>query len=79
MILKDACWIIYPGANGDAWWTHSDLLDQLKNAIQIHKEIIGPDVQVLCIFDNSLAHALLPPDALCAFKMNHSNGEKQCT
>ena len=78
-ILKNARRIIYPGANGDAWWTHSDLLKQLKNAIQIHEEVNGPDVQALFIFDNSSAHASLPPDALRAFEMNCSDGGKQRT
>ena len=76
-IVKDAWKIIFPGANGDAWWTHDDLLNQVQFAIQIHKEINGPGIQALFIFDNSSAHATLPPDMLHAFDMNKSNGGKQ--
>ncbi len=36
-----------------------------------------PDVQALFIFDQSSAHASLPPDALRAWDMNKSNGGKQ--
>jgi hypothetical protein len=77
-IVKDACKIIFPGTNGDTWWTHNDLLNQVQSAIQIHEEINGPGVQALFIFDNSSAHATLPLDALQAFDMNRSNGGKQC-
>lgn len=76
-IIKDARRIIFPGANGDSWWTHENLLDQVKMAITIHEEVNGPDVQALFIFDNSSAHASLPPDALRAFEMNCSDGGKQ--
>jgi hypothetical protein len=36
-----------------------------------------PDCQALFIFDQSSAHASLPPDALKAFTMNKSNGGAQ--
>ncbi|KAI6008479.1 hypothetical protein EDC04DRAFT_2907145 [Pisolithus marmoratus] len=74
---EDARQIIYPGANGDAWWTHDDLLKQIKHAIQIHERVNGENCQALFIFDNSSAHASLPPDALRAFEMNRSDGGKQ--
>ena len=73
-IIDDAQRIIYPGANGDAWWMHEDLLDQVKSAIDIHKKVNGPECQALFIFDNSSAHTTLPPDALHAFDMNKGNG-----
>jgi hypothetical protein len=76
-IAKDARRVIYPGAGGDDWWTHEKLLEQVKAAIQIHEEVNGKDVQALFIFDNSSAHASLPPDALRAFDMNKSDGGKQ--
>ena len=76
-ITKDAWRIIYPGANGDAWWTHENFLEQVKYAIELHEEVNGPDCQALFIFDNSSAHASLPPDALRAFEMNKSDGGKQ--
>lgn len=76
-IIEDARKIIYPGSGGDAWWTHEDLLKQVESAIKIHNEVSGPGVQALFIFDNSSAHATLPPDALRAFDMNKSDGGKQ--
>ena len=71
-ILKDARKIIYPGASGDSWWMHENLLEQVKLAMEIHEEVNGPECQALFIFDNSSAHASLPPDALRAFNMNKS-------
>ena len=76
-IIEDARKIIYPGSGGDAWWTHEDLLKQVESAIKIHNEVSGPGMQALFIFDNSSAHATLPPDALRAFDMNKSDGGKQ--
>ncbi|KAF9258384.1 hypothetical protein L218DRAFT_1065369 [Marasmius fiardii PR-910] len=63
--LDQAHCIIYPGANGDAWWDTKQLLEQVKEAI------------TLFIFDQSSAHASLAPDALCAFEMNKSDGGAQ--
>jgi len=74
--VKDARHIIYPGANGDAWWEHTQLLTQVDNAIVIFEEAHLGCV-ALFIFDQSSAHASLGPDALCAFDMNKSNGGKQ--
>ena len=37
----------------------------------------GPECVALFIFDNSSAHASLPPDALRAFDMNKGDGGKQ--
>jgi hypothetical protein len=75
-IVRDARKIIYPGANGDPWWDTKQLMDQIKSAIEIF-ESAHPDCQALFIFDQSSAHASLPPDALKAFEMNKSNGGKQ--
>jgi hypothetical protein len=75
-IVEDACEIIYPGSNGDAWWDHTQLLSQVKHAIKIF-EAAHPDCVALFIFDQSSAHASLGPDALQAFDMNKSNGSKQ--
>ena len=55
---------------------NKNLLDQIKAAIDIHDET-SPEYQALFIFDNSSAHASLPPDALKAFEMNKSIGGKQ--
>ncbi|KAF8230683.1 hypothetical protein L208DRAFT_111515 [Tricholoma matsutake] len=52
-------------------------MDQIKYAIEIF-ESAHPDCEALFIFDQSSAHASLPPDALKAFEMNKSDGGKQC-
>ena len=75
-IIRDARKIIYPGANGDPWWDTKQLMDQIRSAIEIF-EAAHPNCQALFIFDQSSAHASLPPDALKAFEMNKSDGGKQ--
>ena len=76
-IVRDACKVIYPGNNGDPWWDTDQLLVQVKSAMEIF-EAAHPDCQALFVFDQSSAHASLPPDALKAFTMNKSNGGAQC-
>src|SRR6267142_1054150 len=75
-IVKDARCITYPGANGDPWWEHNQLLAQVDKAISIFEEL-HPGCVALFIFDQSSAHASLGSDALRAFEMNKSNGGKQ--
>jgi hypothetical protein len=62
-IIEDARKVIFPGSNGDAWWDTAQLVEQVKNAIQIHNKV-HPTKTALFIFDQSSAHASLPPDAL---------------
>jgi hypothetical protein len=75
-IVQDARKIIYPGSNGDAWWDSAQFLEQVKNAIEIFN-LAHPDCQALFVFDQSSAHASLPPNSLKAFDMNKSDGGKQ--
>jgi hypothetical protein len=75
-VVRDARKIIFPGSNGDPWWDCPQLLTQMKDALDIHNEL-HPDCQALFVFDQSSAHASLPPDALRAFEMNMSDGGKQ--
>jgi hypothetical protein len=75
-ITWDAQQIIYPGSNGDPWWDTKQLMDQIRSAIEIF-ETAHPNCQASFIFDQSSAHASLPPDALKAFKMNKLDGGKQ--
>jgi hypothetical protein len=75
-IIRDARKIIYPGSNGDPWWDTDQLLVQVESAMEIF-EAAHPDCQALFVFDQSSAHASLPPDALKAFTMNKSNGGAQ--
>jgi hypothetical protein len=77
IVIKQARTIIYPGSNGDPYWDCEQLIEQVKTkAIPIFEEA-HPGCQALFIFDQSSAHAALPPDALKAFEMNKSNGGKQ--
>jgi hypothetical protein len=76
-IVRDACRIIFPGSNGDAWWDHKQLLAQVDDAISIFEEA-HPGCTALFVFDQSSAHASLGDDALRAFEMNKSNGGAQC-
>ncbi len=62
------------GAN--VWWDHAQLLMQVDKVIEIFEEM-HPNCVALFVFDQSSMHALLGPDALCAFDMNRSNGGKQ--
>jgi len=48
----------------------------MNDAINIF-EMVHPGKHALYIFDQSSAHASLPPDALKAFEMNKSDGGKQ--
>ncbi|CDO78034.1 hypothetical protein BN946_scf184648.g6 [Trametes cinnabarina] len=75
-VIEDARQVIYPGSNGDPWWDNAQLLEQVKHAIKIFEKA-HPDCVALFIFDQSSAHASLPPNALRAFEMNKSNGGKQ--
>ncbi|KAF8179909.1 hypothetical protein BJ912DRAFT_1062706 [Pholiota molesta] len=75
-VVRDSMKIIYPGSNGDPWWDCAQLLQQMGDAIDIF-EAAHPNKISLFIFDQSSAHASLPPDALKAFEMNKSNGGRQ--
>jgi hypothetical protein len=78
LILKDTWQIIFPGLNSNPWWDCTQLIKQMKSATKIFNKAY-PDCQALFIFDQSSAHTLLPPDALCAFKLNCSERGNQCT
>lgn len=75
-IKQSARKIIYPGANGDAYWDCPQLIKQMKMAIDVFEQA-HPGCEGLFIFDHSSAHASLAPDALRAFEMNKTNGGKQ--
>ncbi len=75
-IVRDARRVIFPGSNGDPWWDTDQLMVQVKSSIEIF-EAAHPGCQALFIFDQSSAHASLPPDALRALTMNKSNGGAQ--
>ena len=75
-ITQDAWKVIFPGSNGDPWWDTDQLMVQIESVIEI-SEVAHPRCQALFIFNQSSAHASLPPDALRAFTMNKSNGGTQ--
>jgi hypothetical protein len=79
IIQRSAHTIIFLGSNGDPYWDCLQLINQVKSlAIPVFEEA-HPGCQALFIFDQSSAHASLPPDALKAFEMNKGNGGKQQT
>ena len=72
-------WLESNGFRQNSWGRvkTSQLIEQVKTkAIPVFKEV-HPGCQALFIFDQSTAHAALPPDALKAFEMNKSNSSKQ--
>ncbi len=75
-MIRDARCITYPGASGDAWWDHTQLLAQVDDAISIFKET-HLDYIGLFAFDQSSVHASLGPDVLHVFDMNKGNRGKQ--
>ncbi|KAF8227164.1 hypothetical protein L208DRAFT_1405913 [Tricholoma matsutake] len=76
LVLLDETGRIIRDAQKNPWWDTKQLMDQIKYAIEIFKSA-HPDCEALFIFDQSSAHASLPPDALKAFEMNKSDGGKQ--
>jgi hypothetical protein len=69
--VTDACKIIHPGKNGDAWWDMPQLLTQIKHAIPTF-EYLYPSAVGVWIFDCSSAHEALSDDALNVKNMNVS-------
>jgi hypothetical protein len=59
-IIADARKIIYPRSNGDPWWNTDQLIVQVRQAIKIYNDM-HPRVTALFVFDQSSAHASLPP------------------
>jgi len=49
-IVKDTHCITYPGAQGDLWWDHTQLLAQVDKSIMIFKEA-HPGCVALFVFD----------------------------
>ena len=74
--VMDARVIIHPGKNGDAWWDNSQLLKQLKGAVDIF-EYLNPGCVGIWIFDCSYAHEAFSEDALNVKDMNIKPGGKQ--
>lgn len=74
-VVQDSTKIIYPGSGGDPWWDSEQLLKQMEDAIQIFEAAHPGKLTRLFIFDQSSAHASLPPDALKAFEMNKSGNQ----
>lgn len=68
--------IIYPGKNHDAWWDLKQLVENVKDAIDVF-EHTNPGMVVIFLFDCSLAHEGLTPDALNINNMNIGPGGKQ--
>ncbi|KDR79134.1 hypothetical protein GALMADRAFT_137026 [Galerina marginata CBS 339.88] len=59
------------------YWDCKQLIEQVKTKAILLFEEAHLGCQALFIFDQSSAHAALPPDALKAFEMNKYDGGKQ--
>jgi hypothetical protein len=74
--VTDARKIIYPGKNADKWWDLSQLIEQIKDAVDVF-EYIHPGAVGVWAFDCSSVHEGLSPDALNVNRMNINPGGKQ--
>lgn len=72
---RDARVITYPGKNGDPWWNTTQLVVQIKEALDIFEEAFPGCVAVL-VFDQSSAHNSHGEGALNAWSMNLNPGGK---
>ncbi|KAF8589283.1 hypothetical protein K439DRAFT_1645154 [Ramaria rubella] len=72
----DACKIIYPGANYNAWWDMQQLISQIEVAIDIFNILHPTDIDVF-FFDCSSAHESFAADALSVQRMNVKPGGNQ--
>jgi hypothetical protein len=68
--------IIYPGKNHDAWWDLKQLVENVKDAIDVF-EYTNPGMVAVFLFDCSSAHEGLAPNALNINSMNIGPGGKQ--
>lgn len=75
-VIQRAKKIICPGSNGDNWWTAEDVVKQTIDSIAIFNRLF-PDKVGLWVYDQSSAHASLPPGAIRPFAMNRGNGGTQ--
>jgi hypothetical protein len=76
LCVTDARKIIYPGKNADKWWDLPQLMEQLRDAVDIF-EYIHPDAVGIWAFDCSSAYKGLASDALNVNKMNINPRGKQ--
>jgi hypothetical protein len=74
--VTDACRIIYPGKNHDAWWDLAQLKDQLQDTVDIF-EYLHPNAVGVWVFDCSSSHEGLTSNALNINNMNVNPGGKQ--
>ena len=74
--MTDAHKIIYPGKNTDKWWDLPQLMEQMKDAVDVF-EYIHPGAVGVWAFDCSSAHEGLSPDTLNVNRMNVNPGGKQ--
>ena len=54
--FSDTCIIFKPGKSRDGWFSASDLLTQVDNAINIFEGIMKGLAQGLFLFDNTPGH-----------------------
>ena len=74
--VTESCVITYPGKGHDDWWDLKQLMDAMVRTIDIFK-FTHPGKVIVWLFDCSLAHEGLAPDALNVNHMNKKPGGKQ--
>lgn len=72
----EACRIIYPGKNHDAWWDLKQFMENVEDAVNIF-EHTHPNMVAIFIFDCSSSHEGLAENALNVNNMNVNSGGKQ--
>ena len=67
--ISEARIVFKPGKLRDGWFSASDLLDQVDNAIDIFEGITKGWAQGLFLFDNAPSHQKRADDAISARRM----------
>ena len=70
----EATEIIKPGSGADGWWENQHLAAQITNKVIPIFKVLHSNANALFIFDNSMNHRALAPDALSVNRINLSDG-----
>jgi hypothetical protein len=70
----EATEIIKPGSGADGWWENQHLVAQITNKVILIFKVLHPNANALLVFDNSMNHRALAPDALTVNRINLSDG-----
>jgi hypothetical protein len=73
-IPSEATEIIKPGSGADGWWENQHLAAQITEKVIPIFKVLHPNSDGLFVFDNSMNHRALAPDALSVNRINLSDG-----